>query len=93
MRAEPHSNGVAESANGVISNKATSLLHEAKLPPSFWTHAVSMAIYTHNRIPTSALPNITPHVLEFRDRLLNGTVSLKGHLITANAVFLMSGGN
>src|SRR5215469_3409741 len=55
MRNEPHSNGVAERAVGIISNRATSLLHESKLPPSFWSRAVATVVHTHNRMPTSAL--------------------------------------
>src|ERR1700733_8742593 len=54
-------NGVAEKANGIISNRATSLLHESKLPPTFWARAVAAVSYTHNRMPTSALPNSVPH--------------------------------
>ena len=61
MRSEPHSNGVAERAIQTISNHATSLLHESKLPPSFWSHAVKTVVHTHNRMPTSSLPNSTPH--------------------------------
>jgi len=61
MRAEPHSNGIAERANGIIANRATSLLYESKLPPSFWKHAVANVCYTHNRMPTSPLPNSTPY--------------------------------
>jgi hypothetical protein len=61
MRAEPHSNGIAERANGIIANRTTSLLHEAKLPPSFWSKAVATVCYTHNRMPTSPLPNSTPY--------------------------------
>ncbi|MGH7238798.1 MAG: hypothetical protein ACREHG_01900, partial [Candidatus Saccharimonadales bacterium] len=61
MRNEPHSNGIAERANGTITNRATSLLHESKLPPSFWKHAVATVCHTHNRMPTSPLPNSTPY--------------------------------
>ncbi|PIL22297.1 hypothetical protein GSI_14985 [Ganoderma sinense ZZ0214-1] len=38
---EPHQNGVAEQANRTTSEGATALLAQAKLPPSFWGHAVS----------------------------------------------------
>ena len=60
MRNEPHSNGVAERAIGVISNRATSLLYESRLPPSFWAKAVSVVVHTHNRMPTSSVPHSTP---------------------------------
>ena len=68
MRNEPHSNGVAERAIGVISNRATSLLHESHLPPSFWPKAVSAVIHTHNRMPTSVLPNSTPFTALFNKK-------------------------
>jgi transposase InsO family protein len=61
MRAEPHSNGIAERANRIIADRATSLLHESKLPPSFWDRAVAAVVYTHNRTPTSTFPHTTPH--------------------------------
>ena len=60
MRNEPHSNGIAERAIGVLSNRATSLLHESHLPPSFWPKAVATVVHTHNRMPTSALHDSTP---------------------------------
>ena len=60
MRNEPHSNGIAERAIGVLSNRATSLLHESHLPSSFWPKAVATVIHTHNRMPTSALHESTP---------------------------------
>ena len=31
------------------------------LPPKFWTEALSTAIYVHNRSPTKALSQMTPH--------------------------------
>jgi len=65
MRNEPHSNGVAERAIGTISNHATSLLHESKLPPSFWSRAVTTVVHTHNRMSTSALSHSTPHFALF----------------------------
>jgi Reverse transcriptase (RNA-dependent DNA polymerase)/gag-polypeptide of LTR copia-type/GAG-pre-integrase domain len=68
MRAEPHSNGIAERANGIIANRATSLLYESKLPPSFWKHAVAVVCHTHNRMPTSPLPTSTPHETLFGNK-------------------------
>ena len=53
--AEPHQNGVAERANREIAAGATALLVQAKLPLSFWNHAVSTYVHTRNRTPTSAL--------------------------------------
>ena len=48
MRAEPHSNGVAERAMRTISESASALLFESHLPSSFWSRAVSTVVYLHN---------------------------------------------
>jgi transposase InsO family protein len=58
---EPHQNGVAERANESIAAGATALLVQAKLPPSFWAHAVATYVHTRNRTPTSALKGETPY--------------------------------
>lgn len=59
--ATPQQNGVAERMNRTIEESITSMLTEAKLPPSFWTYALSAYRHVHNRCPTSALPrNTTP---------------------------------
>jgi hypothetical protein len=66
MRAEPHSNGVAERAIRSIADAATALLHEGRLPGSFWATAVSTAVHLHNRLPTSANSGITPFELMYK---------------------------
>jgi len=58
---EPHQNGVAERANRDIADGATTLLVEAKLPPSFWGLAVMAYVHTRNRTPTSALGGEIPY--------------------------------
>lgn len=59
---EPYQNGVAECANLDISNSASTLLNEAKLPMTFWPEAVSTCVHTFNRLHTSALfPGKTPY--------------------------------
>ena len=63
MRAEPHSNGVAERSIRSIADSATSMLYESHLPSSFWSKAVSTAVYLHNRLPTAANNGITPFQL------------------------------
>jgi hypothetical protein len=65
MRAEPHSNGVAERAIRSIANDATSLLYESQLPASFWSHAVAFSVYKHNRSPTSANNGQLPYTQIF----------------------------
>lgn len=65
MRAGPHSNGVAERAIRSIANDATSMLYESHLPASFWSRAVSTAVYKHNRTPTSSNSGSIPYTLVF----------------------------
>src|SRR5579859_1426480 len=58
---EPHQNGVAERVNQEIAAGATTLLVQAKLPPSFWPFAVATYVHTTNRTPTAALNGETPY--------------------------------
>ena len=46
---------MAEQANRTISEGATALLAQSKLPPSFWQLAVSCFVHTRNHMPTAAL--------------------------------------
>jgi hypothetical protein len=66
MRAEPHSNGVAERAIRAIADVTTALMYEAHLPGSFWAHTVSTTVHLHNRLPTSANHGITPFELMYK---------------------------
>ena len=60
----PHLNGVAERVIRSITEKARTLLIDAKLDQSFWGEAVLTATYLINRIPTRALKvNKTPFEL------------------------------
>jgi hypothetical protein len=60
---EPHQNGVAEKANRDIAAAATTMLVQAKLPPSFWGLAVAAYVHTSNRSPSSALNGETPYFI------------------------------
>ena len=68
MRAEPHSNGVAERAIRAIADMSTAFLFESQLPGSFWAQAVSTSSYLHNRLPTSANKGMTPYQLMFKKK-------------------------
>lgn len=57
---EPYQNGVAERANLTMANAATAMLHQAKLPLSFWRCATACYLHAHNRSPTSALSGKIP---------------------------------
>jgi transposase InsO family protein len=57
----PQQNGVAERFNRTIVEKARVMLHEAKLPLSFWAEAIMTANYLRNRSPTKAMAAMTPY--------------------------------
>ena len=52
--------GVAERLNRTILEAARSILYQAKLSLNFWAEACSIAVYLHNRSPTTALKDGTP---------------------------------
>lgn len=54
IRNTPEQNGTAERANRRISEGATALLNESKLPPSFWGFAVLAYAYVVNRCSSQA---------------------------------------
>ena len=56
----PQQNGVAERLNRTILEAARSILYQAKLSLNFWAEACSIAVYLHNRSPTTALKDGTP---------------------------------
>ena len=60
MRNRPQQNGVAERVNRTLEEGITAMLHEARLPMSFWAEALHTLVYTLNRTPRSANPGITP---------------------------------
>ena len=57
----PQQNGVAERVNRTLREGITTMLHEAKLPDTFWGEALCTVVYTLNRTPRSANPGITPY--------------------------------
>ena len=46
----PQQNGIVEQKNRVVQEKAHVMLHNKKLPKSFWGEAVNTACYTLNRV-------------------------------------------
>ena len=60
----PHQNGVVERILRTITEKARTLLIDAKLSQEFWGKAVLTATFLINRIPSRALKgNKTPFEL------------------------------
>ena len=55
-------NGIAERLIRVLTEHASAMLWEAKLPMGFWAAAMSTANYLRNRSPTTALSDdVTPY--------------------------------
>jgi hypothetical protein len=56
----PHQNGVAERKNRTLVEMARCILQDAGLSHAFWAEAVAFANYVCNRLPTSAVSDVTP---------------------------------
>ncbi|KAL2498042.1 Uncharacterized protein Adt_23592 [Abeliophyllum distichum] len=56
----PRQNGVSERKNQTIMDIEKAMLHEKRLPKSFWAEAIYTSIYLTNRCPTKAVLNKTP---------------------------------
>ena len=54
-------NGVSEHSIQTVVEKARTMLIASGLPPRLWAEAINCAVYILNRLPTSALENITPY--------------------------------
>jgi transposase InsO family protein len=57
----PEYNGVAERFNHTIVEMARAMLFASDLPWSFWAEAIQTGVHIHNRSPTKANNNCSPH--------------------------------
>ena len=57
----PEHNGIAERRHRHIVETGLALLSHASMPKSYWTYALSTAVYLINRMPTPVLSLKTPH--------------------------------
>ncbi|KAL4565106.1 hypothetical protein LXL04_029190 [Taraxacum kok-saghyz] len=57
----PEQNGIAERRHRHIVETGLSLLHYAKLPLHYWSHAFQTAVYLINRLPTTILNHKSPY--------------------------------
>ncbi|KAK2375797.1 putative mitochondrial protein [Trifolium repens] len=62
----PQQNGRVERKHQQILNIGRALLIQSNLPKSFWSYAVSHAIYIMNRVPTPVLKNKSPYLLLYQ---------------------------
>jgi hypothetical protein len=61
----PQQNSTSERRHRHIVETGLTLLHQAHLPVSYWTHAFQTAVYLINRMPTSILNNKSPFEIIF----------------------------
>ncbi|XP_060202125.1 uncharacterized protein LOC132630572 [Lycium barbarum] len=61
FRHTPQQNGVAETINRTLLEKAQCMLSNAKVPKEFWAEAVNTACYVVNRSPASVIDFKTPN--------------------------------
>ena len=59
----PQQNEIVERKNRVIQEMARVMLHNKKLPKSFWGEAVNTACHTHNRVYFRPDSKKTPYEL------------------------------
>ena len=55
-----HQNGVAERKNRHIAEISRALMIEKNMPHSYWAEAISTAVYIMNRMPITAIHDVTP---------------------------------
>lgn len=60
---------MAERRHRQIVELAKTLLHQASLPPNFWTFACQQTTYLINRLPTPNLKNKSPYQILFGETL------------------------
>lgn len=60
MAYSPQQNGVAKSKKMTIVDMAKIMLHDKKLPFSFWGVAVNTTVYIVSKCPTKAVKDKTP---------------------------------
>jgi hypothetical protein len=61
----PEANGRAERLNRTLVERTRAMLHQFNLPLSLWQHAMRVASYTRNMVPSVSV-DITPYQLFFR---------------------------
>ena len=57
----PSQNGVAECMNRTLEELGHAMLTGASLPEFLWELAIEHAVYLHNQLFTTALPDVTPY--------------------------------
>ncbi|CAA7035751.1 unnamed protein product [Microthlaspi erraticum] len=62
----PEHNGLSERRHRHIVETGLSLLHQAKMPNTYWSYAFSTAVYLINRMPTPVLSMNSPYRLLFQ---------------------------
>lgn len=61
----PEHNGIAERKHRHIVETGLTLLHQAELPPQYWTYSFATAVYLINRLPSPVTENQSPYMKLF----------------------------
>ena len=64
LTSPPHTqehNGIAERKHRHIVETGLTLLHEAKIPTTYWTYSFVAAVYLINRLPSAVINNASPY--------------------------------
>uniref|UniRef100_A0A1J3HVA2 Retrovirus-related Pol polyprotein from transposon TNT 1-94 n=2 Tax=Noccaea caerulescens TaxID=107243 RepID=A0A1J3HVA2_NOCCA len=62
----PEHNGISERKHRHIVEIGLTLLHQASLPPQYWTYAFAAAVYLINRLPSPVIANTSPYARLFK---------------------------
>jgi hypothetical protein len=82
----PQQNGRVERKHQHILNIGRALLIQSNLPKSFWSYAVSHAVFIMNRIPTPLLQNQSPYYLLHNSEPDIHTLKIFGSLVFASTL-------
>lgn len=64
----PEHNGLAEQKHRHLVETGKTMLHRASMPTVYWPHALEIASYLINKMPTSVLQNKSPHEVLFHEK-------------------------
>jgi hypothetical protein len=82
----PQQNGRVERKHQNILNIGRALLIQSNLPKTFWSYAVSHAVYIMNRIPTPLLQNQSPYYMLYNSEPDLHTLKIFGSLVFASTL-------
>lgn len=76
----PQRIAIVERRHRHIIETAKTILHQASLPPIFWSYACQQATFLINKMPTPILQNKSPHEVLFKAKLNYESIKVFGCL-------------